>query len=725
MATGVETYKSKTFSGVLKGLHEYFLAGYYEEPEKTPFERWSRAVRRRFEHRPPPAYAGEHLYPSGRINDLDTANLIVSPTYSYTWHYSDEKLKSAIASSDDPDVRECLESVRSDMENLRDTLNVITTPHTVGGNAYTHSIPNYGRIIREGFVSYERRILTGLRQSLTAGDGEKAAFYRGLQDVLEGVRAWHGTICSYLADLECGDIGAERRRRLLVSSFATIPEQPAQTFFEALLCYNFIYYIDDCDNPGRIDQELYPYYRRDTSQGMIALPEAVELFQEYFFNCDINSGWSTGIGGTAPDGGPGYNDLTLACLKAAAAMRRPNLQLHVRKDMPDITWDAAFDTLQTGTGLPAFYHDELFDSALLSAGLEIDPGDLPWRNGGGCTETMVHGRSNVGSLDAGLNLPLVLQNTLSRALPHAVTFEDLMVEYRRDLDVVIQEITAQVSRSQELKSRFRPQPMRSLLIDDCIDRGIGFNRGGARYNWSVINVAGLANAADSLEAVREILFEREEISPAELLHALAVDFTGYEELRTRLSACEKYGNDEDRVDGLAKDIGDYVFSRFLEKTPWRGGRFLPSCLMFVTYGMAGESIGASPDGRKAGEPIADSAGPHQGRDVHGPTAMLRSVSSIPHHLAPGTLVVNIRIAKELLSSTEQRQKVKDMIRAYFDMGGMQLQINVVDQETLRRAIECPDEYADLIVRVGGYSEYFNRLSHKLKLSVLERVVHTG
>jgi formate C-acetyltransferase len=262
-----------------------------------------------------------------------------------------------------------------------------------------------------------------------------------------------------------------------------------------------------------------------------------------------------------------------------------------------------------------------------------------------------------------------------------------------------------------------------LLIDDCIDNGREFNAGGARYNWSVINVAGLANTIDSLAAVREVVFEKKEKTGAELLKILLNNYEGDEAFRRRLSQCPRFGNDDERADDIAKDISDFVFREFLRYAPWRGGKFLASCLMFVTYAGAGEPVKATPDGRFAGEPLADSAGPYQGRDKNGPTAMLKSVATIPHHLAPGTLVVNARFTKDFFTTDNGRAKMQDLVRTYFDMGGMQLQINVVDQELLKDAIAHPEKYEDLIIRIGGYSEYFNRLSPVLKQTVLERTEH--
>ncbi len=715
---------SSTFSPnprTLRDLGEHFASGYFEEPEASPMRRWSRAVRRRFENRALPPYKGEILYPCGPAN-AGPENCIVAPSYSYTYSYNESALTAMLPSLSD-EGRETLMALRAQMRDLGERLNVIKTPHTLGGRGYTHSIPNYGRVLREGLSEYARRISEKLDLARRRGDIERVDLYLGLQDVLAGIKRWHERILRFLREVSLDNPLAEVRRKRLIAAYEQVPFRPARTFFEAVVAYNFVYYLDDCDNLGRVDQELWPYYERDLSEGRTSHEEAVELIRAIWENCDANNGWSAGIGGTTSTGEPAYNDLTIACLEAAHKIRRPNLQLHVRRDMPQEVWEAALDTIATGCGLPALYNEEEFLRSLREAGLGIREEDLGWYNGGGCTETMIHGCSNVGSLDAGINLPLILVQTLDEHLATATSFDELVAAYKEDVAKVVREISDEVSADQRIKALLRPQPMRSLLIDDCIDKGREFNAGGARYNWSVINVGGLANVIDSLAALREVVFERKEKSGAEFLEILHRNYEGEELFRRRLSRCPRFGNDDPRADEIAADISEFVFREFLRYTPWRGGRFLPSCLMFVTYADAGAPVGATPDGRLAGEPLADSAGPYQGRDRKGPTAMLKSVASIPHHLAPGTLVVNIRFTKEFFTTKAGRRKLQQLIRTYFDLGGMQLQINVVDQAVLRDAIEHPERHGDLIVRVGGYSEYFNRLSPKLKMTVLERTEH--
>jgi len=707
---------------ILSNFREFFASGYFEHPDASPVLRWSRAVRRRFENRKMATYNGELLYPCGPVH-LGGENHIVGPSYSFTYSYNEGALTGLLSNATEEE-QETLLALQTSMRDLGAQLNVIRTRHTVGGRGYTHSVPNYGRVVREGLSVYARRIATNLAVARQNEDVERIDFYLGLQDVLAGIEHWYQRILELLRNPTTDDNPvAEARRKRLFAAYEQVPFQPARNFFEALVAYNFVYYLDDCDNPGRVDLELFPYYERDLAEGRITHDEAVDLIRCLWENSDANSGWSAGIGGTTPTGGPAYNDLTVACLEAAHKIRRPNLQLHVRRDMPQEVWDAALDAIVTGCGLPALYNEEEYLRSLRDAHLGVREDDLGWHNGGGCTETMIHGRSNVGSLDAGINLPLILVQTLNEHLGAATNFDELVAAYKEDVAGVVSDIANDVSADQEVKARLRPQPMRSLLMDDCIDNGREFNAGGARYNWSVINVAGLANAIDSLAAVREVVFEEKEKTGAEMLEILLNNYEGEEAFLQRLSQCPRFGNDDSRADAVATDISEFVFREFLRYAPWRGGKFLASCLMFVTYAGAGEPVGATPDGRRAGAPLADSAGPYQGRDKNGPTAMLKSVASMPHYLAPGTLVVNARFTKDFFTTDDGREKMQNLVRTYFDLGGMQLQINVIDQSVLKDAIAHPEQYEDLIIRVGGYSEYFNRLSPALKQTVLERTEH--
>ncbi len=705
----------------LERRREYLAAGFFEEPAASPLRRWCRAVRRRWENQPTPRYDGGPLYPAGPKNGTGAANRIVSPSYSFTWSFQRPELERQLREAETEEARTALEALDRAMTAEVERLYVPPpNGHSVGGWGYTHSIPNYGRVVREGFNAHARRVRHALEAADGNGDREHVEFCRGMLEVLAGIRSWHRRLRAELERAEPATPEAAQNRTRLLDALTQVPFRPARTFFEALVAYNFVYYLDDCDNPGRIDQELAPLLEQDLGRGTLDLDAAARWVAAFADNVTVNWGWSAAIGGTGPDGRPAYNRMTELCLDAARGRPRPSWELRVRPDMPDRLWELALDALATGSGNPALYNEPAFLQSLLEADLGLDERDAAAWNGGGCTETMIHGCSNVGSLDAGINLPRILERTLHEHLEQVDDFEGVLEAVKRGFERDIRQVTGAVSEIQRRRAETCPQPMRSLLIDDCIDRARDFNAGGARCNWSVVNVAGLTDVADALAALREVVFERREVSPRRLLETLHRNFEDDEALRRRLERCPRFGNDDPAVDSLAADLATTVYAAFRSETPWRGGRFLPSCIMFETYARAGAAVGALPDGRRAGEPLADSIGPVAGRDRHGPTAMLRSVTRLPLHLATGTPVLNLRLARHLFSTPAGRARVRELIEAYFNMGGMQVQITATDRQTLLDALEHPERHEDLIVRIGGYATYFNRLPPELKQTVIDR-----
>ena len=705
-ATNTETHLDPA---ALHTVGEHFAAGYMSCPHEPPVVRFATGLASYFERFELPPYEGEPFYPCS--TPLYWRNNAVEWQYSSSMNCNAARLQEKLDACEDPEARRALEALH---EALKDY------PRPGG---YTHSIPNYRRVLNEGLASYRGRIQRSLDIAERRGEQERTDFCRAMMIVLEGIETLHSRALEHIRNAEVDGAEGEANRRRLIEALERVPTQPARGFYEALVCINFILYVDGPDNLGRFDQDLWPFYERDKESGEVTEQQALGWIRRIWQNMDVNSAWNVAVGGLLEDGSSGITELTRLCVKAAEGMRRPNLALRLHRGAPDSIWNAALDCIMHGSGIPALYNEEGYIAAIREAHLGVSEADLPDFAFGGCTELMIHGKSNCGSLEGDINLPQVFLQTLHEKLAQCPSFDDFLAAYKRDLVEQIRSLTQSWDANQELKARWQPQVVRSLLIDDCIDNGREFNDGGARYNWCVINVMGLANVIDSLAAVREVVYETEELAARELLAALDADFVGHEDVRRRLQACPRFGNDDARVDDLAEDISEFVFKEFGRYAPWRGGRYVPACLMFTTYAQYGKPVGATPDGRKAGEPIADSAGAMQGRDTSGPTALMRSVSKIKHHLAPGTLVVNARFAKKYFKDEETRAKLKSLIRTYFDLGGMQLQINVVDQETLRDAYAHPENYGDLIIRVGGYSEYWTRLDDDLRRSILERTEH--
>ncbi|MEI6511924.1 MAG: pyruvate formate lyase family protein [bacterium] len=582
----------------------------------------------------------------------------------------------------------------------------------------THSILHYGRALTEGLDSYKKRIESHLTEP------DKADFYESLNILVDGIEVYIARLADYLKGLSFDDPEKELNRKRLEEVYRNrLVMHPANSFFEAMVGTIFLYCLDNNDNLGRFDQFMWPFYTKDIDTGITTRDEVLELVTQLWIHVDKTNSYNVALAGTKPNGEEASNDLTIICMEAAKGRRRPNLALRLRKDTPERVWDAAIDTISTGTGLPALYCEENYNRAIDLAQLNLPEEDKHEFAFGGCTEFMIHGRSNVGSVESDYQVLKLFLETLHKHLANCNTFDEFLATFESDIRENVYEATEMLNRSQETRSKWFPALVRTLLIDDCIDNGKLYYNGGARYNWSIINLIGLNNIIDSLMAIKKGVFEERSISAETLINALKANFSGYEDVLAKLKRYPKHGNDDPEVNELAKHVSSFLFKEWKRYATWRGGKYLCSILMFVTYAYYGSIVDASPDGRLDGEPVGDSTGPVQGRDRNGPTAMLRSTASLDQVHAPGTLVVNIRVAKELVNTPAGRTKLKALIRSYFDLGGLQLQVNVIDQAVLRDAMAHPEKYGDLIIRIGGYSEYWNNLGPDLQKTVLERTEH--
>ena len=654
----------ENLSARFAAMGEIFAAGYMEQPEKSPFVRFSRALRRFYEHCKLQPYAGEPLYPCGSKE----TGLMVCPSFGTTVYVNWEALEQA-----DADAAQALQA------DLGRYASLVPEEHTVGGNMYTHSYPNFGRVVREGLDSYESRI-----REIADDD-----IREGLLDLLAGIRCYHGRILQMLE--------AEAKDTDLYRALQKVPFGAAKTMYEALVCWNFIYYLDRCDDIGRMDAELMDYYQGE---------DYTDLLRCFFRNVDACDGWSGTLG-------PDYNPLTLQCLKACKGIRKPSLELRVTSDMPEEIWVAAIDAIRAGGGSPCLYNEAGYRKALTELFPQMPEADRMRWAGGGCTETMIAGCSNVGSLDAGINLALIFEQFMRKNLPAATGFEAFYAGFMDECSREISRVLDAVSASQKLRAKERPHPMRTLLVDDCIEKGMDFNAGGARYYWSDINLAGLINVIDSLLVIDTLVFRQGRFSGAELLEQMD---SGENFLRFPVP---RHGMDDERANATAKRLSADICSMFEGKTPYLGGKFLPSSIQFITYEFAGRQVGATPDGRSHGEPLCDSIGAIHGNDTKGPTALLNSAARLCQQKMAGTPVLNLK-----LDVNQTAVGLKALVNGYFRQGGMQVQVTCIDQEALLEAQKHPEKYPNLIVRIGGYSEYFNRLSPKLRQTVIDRTVHS-
>ena len=648
-------------------IQEYYAAGLYEEPGRSIFYRKALGLRRYFEHLQIPTYTGKKLYPSGVWQN----NMAVSS------HFMNMMV-------DWPQLRNKDSLAADELANSEFFRYVSTVPkeHTVAGNMYIHSMPNYERVLAEGFDGYRQRIQVM----------EDRDMREGLLHLLDGIRCYHDRCLDYLESVHADEA--------LIAALKVVPFQPATNIYEAILTWNYVLYLDNCDNLGSLASGLEPYFNGE---------DVVELLENLYDNLNDNNGYSMSLG--AAD-----SPLILQCLQASEGKRRPMIELFSGKETPDEIWNQALRNVLSGCGQPAFYNRQLYLQGFREKFPQIQEEDLARMCGGGCTEMMIAGLSNVGSLDAGINLLLLLERHMRNSLESAENFEAFYDAYLELVHETAHTVMREISNSRENRAKYCPVPMRTLLVDDCIEAERDFNDGGPRYSWSIINYAGIVNVVDSLLVIRDFVFRNRIYAPKVFLEKLDA---GDPEFRKQLkNHPNRFGIDCDDGNRLAREFTKTIFDYLNEGVLWKGMGFLPSSIQFMAYEEAGSKIGATPCGRMAGEPIADSLSAIFGKDTKGPTAMLKSVTAMDLSAAIGTPVVNLTVNKNC-----NPEILKGLIQGYLQLGGMQLQITCQSREELLAAYENPEEHKNLVVRVGGYSEYFYRLSDELKKKILERTYH--
>lgn len=647
-------------------IKEYCAAGLYEEPDRSLFYRKALGIRRYYENCILAEYNGEYLYPSGILpNKMD-----IFPGYLNGIHinynsFSEKNKKLA-------------DIYTSEFYRYNSS---VPTEHTVAGNMYTHSMPNYERILKEGLLSYIDRIKKI----------EDVDMRDGLIHVIEGIKTYINRCTKYLESMDCD--------KKLIEALKKVPLYPAENIYEAVVAWNFILYLDNCDNLGCVASGLYPYYKGE---------DITELLKNLYDNLDKNNGYSMALD-------TDYNPLTIQCLEASKGKRRPMIELFVDENTPDEVWDKSFEVIKTSNGQPAFYNNKIIKSALKEKFPFISHTDLEKFCGGGCTETMLAGLSNVGSLDAGINLLLILENTIYNKLDKSKTFEEFHDFYISEVSEVVNNVCNEISNSQINRAKYNPLPMRTLLIDDCIDRGLDYNNGGARYKWSIINFAGLINVIDSMLVIKNYIYDTKKYNVAKFINCLKNNDLKF------LSEVKKcyisFGGDNEEANEFSGRISKEIFSMLKYKKPAMAEAFLPSSIQFQSQAEAGKNIGATPDGREKGTPLCDSLAAIFGKDTEGPTALLKSVTSLDLQEALGIPVFNFNINPDFNNSV-----MKGLILGYMELGGIQMQITCISADILQEAYKNPDLHRNIVVRVGGYSEYFHRLSDELKKMIINRTI---
>ncbi|MCX6251005.1 MAG: glycyl radical protein [Bacteroidetes bacterium] len=568
-----------------------------------------------------------------------------------------------------------------------------------------------------------------------------------------------------LSELAREENDPQRKKELenLASICKHVPAHAPRTFHEALQYYWFIHLgviteLNPWDsfNPGRLDQHLFPFWVKGIRERTLTNEMAQELLQSFWIKFNnhpappkvgvtaLESNTYTdfaliNLGGIKPDGSDAVNELSYLILDVIEEMRilQPGSMVQISKKNPDKFIHRALQITKTGFGQPSFFNSEAIVNELLHQGKSMADA----RNGGcsGCVETGAFGTE--GYLLTGyFNLPKILEITLNNGKDPVsgkqlgpftgepetfISFNELLGAFRKQLNHFIDIKIRGNNVIEKLFMEYMPVPFLSLLIDDCIVKGKDYNNGGARYNTSYIQGVGLGTITDSLTSIKHHVFDSKDISMKELLRMLSENFEGHEKFQYELIYnTPKYGNDDDYADENARVVFELFYEAVNGRPTPRGGIFRINFLPTTSHIYFGSMVNALPDGRKAKEPLSEGISPVQGADKNGPTAVFKSAAKIDQVRTGGTLL-NQKFSPSFFEDKESIQKITALLRGYFRMDGHHVQFNVVSADTLRDAQKHPEKYRDLIVRVAGYSDYFNDLGEDLQNEIIRRTEHKG
>ncbi len=555
----------------------------------------------------------------------------------------------------------------------------------------------------------------------------------------------------------------QRKKELerIARNCSRVPAKPPGDFWEALQYYWFVHLgviIElntwDSFNPGRIDQHLYSFYKKGLEKRTLTNEKAKELLQSFWIKFNNQpappkvgvtaeeSGTYTDFalintGGVKPDGSNAVNELSYLILDVIEEMRilQPSSMVQISKKTPDSFLKRALKILKTGFGQPSIFNTDVIVQQLVRQGKSIQDA----RSGGasGCVETGVFGKENY-NLTGYFNLPKVFEVTLNNGIdprsgkeiglktgdPTSFrSFEELFDAFKKQVRHFVDVKVRGNNIIERLYAEYLPSPFLSILIDDCISTGKDYHDGGARYNTSYIQGVGLGTLTDVLASVKYNVFDKKHISMKGLLRVLKNNFKGSEPLRQRfLNKSPKYGNDDDYADDLTRSIFETYYEAVSGRPNTKGGFYQINLLPTTVHIYFGKMVNATPDGRKAAEPLSEGISPVQGSDRKGPTAVIKSAAKVDHLRTGGTLL-NQKFTPNLLADGEEINKLAHLIRSYFKLDGHHIQLNVVSADVLRKAQKHPEKYRDLIVRVAGYSDYFVDINIDLQNEIIRRTEH--
>lgn len=586
--------------------------------------------------------------------------LAVRPQYVYQYEVDWEKLRNK-----SPEAADIFRSFANEYTYV---------------SGWSHGTLQYRRILNEGVNEYERRV-----QALPPSD-----FREGLLDVLAGIRCYHERALAYLQQANAPEE--------LIQALHCVPFEPASTAYEAMVCLNFMLSLDGWDNMSRVDSMLASLHKGEDLR-----PCLRRMMQ----NIQANGMWSLTVG-------PEYNDITYQVLEASRGLAKPSIQLRVVKDMPDDLWKLALERVMEGGCQPAFLNDRVLQERFRRRFPNANPADLFDFVCGGCTETHFAGLAFSGATDGTLNMLKAFEDTMQNDLSSCASFADFYQAFLRRLDAAQDALMAEINHAYNERAKRCFAPIRSLFTDDCIDNQKGLFQGGARFTFSCPADAGIPNTIDSLLAVKHLVYDTGRFCAEAFVKAVEERSPLF---LAMLKECPCYGVGNDEADQLAHELTTRFYARYREARMDFGDGYLPTAHQFTRHVDEGRRVGPTPDGRKPYDALADSVAAVNGKAEKGPTMMLLSASRYNQSEAYSVAVTNLSV-----SANYKPEIIRALIEGYFAMDGTQLQITAANPEVLKAARANPDDYRDLIVRVGGFSEYFCNLSTDLQDAVIARTL---
>lgn len=638
-----------------------------------------------------------------------------------------------------------------------------------------HLAADYETLLKTGLKGYEERTrkLKDQLDLCVPENIDKYQFYKAVLIVIDAVKTFAKRF-SDLAKEKADNAEGKRKEELLEISriCLKIPYEQAETFKEALQSTWFIQLILQIESNGhslsygRFDQYMYPYYKHDIDNKLITEDEALELLTNLWIKTlTINKVRSQShtfssagspmyqnvtIGGQTTDKKDAVNELSYLILKSVAQTRlpQPNLTVRYHKNLDKKFMDECIEVMKLGTGMPAFNNDEVIIPSFIEKGVKEE--DAYNYSAIGCVETAVPGKWGYRCTGMSyMNFPRILLIAMNngidltsgkRFVEECGYFKDMTsFEQLKDAwDKVVRKLTRMsviVENSIDLAlERDVPDVLCSALTEDCIGRGKTIKEGGAVYDFISGLQVGIANMADSLAAIKKLVFEEKKITPEQLWNAIIDDFTSEESQKIQqmlINESPKYGNDDDYVDNLVVEAYDSYIDEMKKYPNTRYGRGPIGGIRYAGTSSISANVGqgygtmATPDGRKARTPLAEGCSPAHSMDKNGPTAVFKTVSKLPTHEITGGVLLNQKVTPQMLSTEENKMKLEMMIRTFFNrLEGYHVQYNVVSRDTLIDAQLHPEKHRDLIVRVAGYSAFFNVLSKATQDDIIERTEQT-